>query len=300
MARGRPLLAKPITSELGNVTPVLVVPGPWEAGTLRFQAESVAGMVTTNGAYNCTAARVLVTPRRWRQRDAFLAAVEHFLALSPARAAWYPGARDRHRALTEGRPGLRRVGDGEGTLPWTIVPGVDPETQEPAFADEAFCSVLVETSVGSDDPLEYLDRAVAFANERLWGTLCAHLVVHPRTMADPTLRAGVERAIRRLRYGSISVNCYAGYPFAFGTAPWGAHPGSTLTDVQSGRGFVHNTLMLERIEKVVVRQPAWTFPKPIYFPSHRTVHALGPRLVALEARGRWLELPGILAAGVRG
>jgi aldehyde dehydrogenase (NAD(P)+) len=300
MARGRPLLAKPITSELGNVTPVLVVPGPWDAGTLRFQAESVAGMVTVNGAYNCTAARVLVTPRRWRQRDAFLSGVEHNMALSPPRADWYPGARERYRALTEGRPALRRVGEADGTLPWTMLPGVDPEAQEPAFTNESFCSLLVETSVGSEDPLEYLDRAVAFANERLWGTLCAHLVVHPKTMADPSLRGAVERAIRKLRYGSVSVNCYAGYAFAFGTAPWGAYPGSTPSDVQSGRGFVHNTLMLERIEKVVVRQPAWSFPKPVYFPSHRTLRKLAPKLVELETRGSLLGLPGIVVAGARG
>jgi acyl-CoA reductase-like NAD-dependent aldehyde dehydrogenase len=300
MARGRPLLAKPITSELGNVTPVLVVPGPWDAGTLRFQAESVAGMVTFNGAFNCTSARVLVTPRGWRHRDAFLAGVEHFLALSPARPPWYPGAEERHRALTEGRPRLRQVGAREGALPWTIVPGVAPDAAEPSFRTEPFCAVLLETSVGSEDPVEFLDEAVRFANEQLWGTLCAHLVVHPKTLADPAARAAVDRAVGRLRYGSVSINCYAGYAFGFGTLPWGGYPGAPLTDAQSGRGFVHNTLMLEGVEKTVVRAPAWTFPKPVYFPSHRTGHVLGPRIVRLEASGSWAALPGVVAAGVQG
>jgi aldehyde dehydrogenase (NAD(P)+) len=95
------------------------------------------------------------------------------------------------------------------------------------------------------------------------------------------------------------VNVWAGYGFGFGTTPWGAFPDSTLADVQNGRGFVHNTLMLEAVEKAVIRHPARTFPKPPYFPSHRTAHRLGRRLVDLETRG-WVAMPGVVAAGVGG
>jgi acyl-CoA reductase-like NAD-dependent aldehyde dehydrogenase len=300
MARGKPLLAKEITSELGNVSPVLVVPGPWDAGTLRTQAESVAGMVTHNASFNCNAAKMLVTARGWRHRDAFLAGAEHYMALAPARKAWYPGAFERYRSLTEGRASIRRVGQGEGALPWTLVTGLDAETEDRAFTTEPFCSILSETSVGSDDPIEFLERAVTFANDRLWGTLSAQLVVHPRTLADPVTGPAVERAIRALRYGTVAVNTWAGYGFAFGTTPWGAYPGSTLTDIQSGRGFVHNTLMLERIEKCVIRHPARTFPKPPTFPSHRTAHLLGRRMTKLETTGSWKHLPGVVAAALQG
>jgi len=299
MARNEPLLRKEISSELGNVSPVLVVPGAWDARALRFQAENVAGMVTHNASFNCNAAKMIVTARGWRQRDAFLAAVEHFMALAPARRAWYPGAQERYRALTEGREGVRRVGQGEGALPWTLVPGLDASrADEPAFRTEPFCSIVSETSVGSEDPLEFLAAAVPFANDRLWGTLAAHLLVPPRL--DRPVRDAVERAIRELRYGTVAVNCWAGYGFAFGTTPWGAFPGAPLTDIQSGRGFVHNTLMLERIEKAVLRHPATIFPKPPYFPSHRSAQAVGRRLVRLEEKGSWRHVPGLVAAAVRG
>jgi acyl-CoA reductase-like NAD-dependent aldehyde dehydrogenase len=300
-ARGQPLLRKEITSELGNISPVLVVPGPWDAASLAAQAESVAGAVTHNASFNCNAAKLLVLPRGWPARDAFLAALTRALALAPARVPWYPGALDRYRGLTEGRDpeAVRRVGGGEGALPWTLVCGLDPAAPDPAFTTEPFCALLSETSVGSADPLEFLAEAVDFVNRKVWGTLAAHLVVHPRTLRDPRLGAAVEQAIRRLRYGTVAVDVWAGYGFAFGTTPWGAYPGSTPADVQSGRGFVHNTLMLEQIEKVVVRHPARTFPKPPYFPSHRTAHRLGPRMVELEAKG-WASLPGVVAAGVGG
>jgi aldehyde dehydrogenase (NAD(P)+) len=191
-------------------------------------------------------------------------------------------------------------GGGPGVLPWTLVTGLDSGSDDPAFRTEPFCAILSETTVASEDPVEYLAQAVEFVNARVWGTLCAHVVVHPRTQRDPGLAGAFERALTRLRYGTVAVNAWCGYGFGAGTTPWGAYPGASLTDIQSGRGFVHNTRMLEKVEKTVIRHPARTFPKPVYFPSHRTVEQVGKRLVALEAKGSWLEMPGLVGAAVRG
>ncbi len=72
-----------------------------------------------------------------------------------------------------------------------------------------------------------------------------------------------------------------------------------MNDSQSGSGFVHNTAMLAGIEKAVLRHPLTTFPKPAYFPSHRTVDAMMPRMTALEERQAFAKLPGVLAAAMR-
>jgi acyl-CoA reductase-like NAD-dependent aldehyde dehydrogenase len=300
-ARGEPLLQKPITSELGNVTPVIVVPGAWSDRELSYQADSVAGMVTHNSSFNCNAGKVLVTPRGWKMRDRFLALVAEKLGATPPRRAWYPGAEARYAALTAGRGEIRRLAGGEGTLPWTIVTGLDAtDASEKAFTTEPFCSILSETQLGSADPVEFLDAAVRFANERLWGTLSAMVLACGKTLGDRATRAAVERAIRELRYGSVAVNVWSGIAYASGTGPWGAYPGSTLADVQSGRGFVHNTRMLERVEKLVFRAPPWSPLKLPYFPTHRTAHDLGRRLAELEIDGSWRKLPGIVGAAIRG
>jgi len=81
---------------------------------------------------------------------------------------------------------------------------------------------------------------------------------------------------------------------------WGGHPSSTLEDIQSGIGWVHNTYMLEGMEKTVVRAPLVIKPKPAWFASHRSAHRLGPKLVAIEATGSWLKLPGIILEALRG
>lgn len=301
MARGTPLLAKEVTSELGNVTPVILVPGPYGDRQLEWQADNVAGMVTNNASFNCIAGKMLVTPRGWPARERFLDLVMGRMARVPARPAWYPGAPDRWRSLTEGRERMRTHGGGEGTLPWTLIEGLDAgDAGEKAFRVEPFCSILSEVPLGSPDPVEFLDAAVEFCNRRLWGTLAAVLVVHPETLSDPATGPAVERAVARLRYGTVALNVWPGLAFAIGNTPWGAAPGSPLTDIQSGRGWVHNTLMLERVEKVVLRHPVTSPVKLPYFPSHRTAHALGRRLTRLAATGSLLHLPGVVAAALRG
>jgi aldehyde dehydrogenase (NAD(P)+) len=301
MARHQPLLEKEITGELGNISPVLVVPGPYTDREMDFQAEQIVGAVTTNCSFLCNAAKMLVMPRGWERGAKLLARIEQKLAAAPVRRAYYPGAEQRYRALTEGRSRVKRIGSGEGALPWTLLTGLDPDDgDEPAFRTEPFCSILSAVEVGSSRPEEFLGTAVAWANQRLWGTLCAGLVVHPRTMRDPGVAEAVERAIVDLRYGAVALNIWPAYAFALGTTPWGAHPGSTLADIQSGRGWVHNTSMIERIEKSVVRHPLTASPKPPYFPSHRTSHVVGRRATFFEERQSWLRLPGLVAAGLRG
>ena len=139
-----------------------------------------------------------------------------------------------------------------------------------------------------------------FANNRLWGTLSADLVIHPRAVKDPRLAEAAERAIARLNYGTVAVNSWSGFAFAYGSPPWGAYPGSTPSDIQSGTGWVHNTAMLEGIEKAVLRHPLTIMPKPATFPSHRTAHTVLQRLTRLEENGSWTRVPGVVAAAMRG
>ncbi len=298
-ARNEPLLKKEISSELGNISPVLVVPGPYSEKELDAVAENVAGAVTNNASFNCNAAKMVVSPKGWERRDAFLAGIEKAFGHAPTRKAYYPGAEDRYAKLLAGKD-ARKVGQqGDGYLPFTLVPGLDAEKQdELAFQMEPFCAILNETSVGSTDPVEYLEKAVAWANDKLWGTLAATIMVHPRSMKDPAIASAVRSAIAKLRYGAVGVNLWPGSVYGLGTAPWGAHPSSPLTDIQGGHGFVHNSPMLEGIEKAVAYAPLVPSPKLPYFPSHRSAHVLARRLSDMEADMSWLRLPGIVAAAM--
>jgi acyl-CoA reductase-like NAD-dependent aldehyde dehydrogenase len=243
-ARGPRVVEVPVTAELGNVSPVVIVPGRWSSSDLRYQAAHVATMLANNAGFNCLTPRVLVTAAAWPQREAFLDALEQALASLPPRLAYYPRAAEIHAAFLERHPDARRLGSGgEGTLPWTLVRGVDPEdAEEPCFTTEAFCSLMAETALPGRSANEFLDRAVEFCNDRLWGTLCASLIV--KQQRDSETAAAVERAVRELRYGSVCVNEWPGRAYGLTVCSWGAYPGHTDADIQSGRGTVANTFML--------------------------------------------------------
>lgn len=296
----RPVGTKPVTAELGGVSPVLVVPGPYTDAELAYQAEDIVSGLTFNASFDCNANRVVVLPRNWPLREQFLTALMKTLERASDRVAYYPGARERWQRFTAGHATTRIGGRLEGSLPWTIVAGLDPGADdEPLFREESFAPILGETAVGSPDPVEFLEHAVDFANSRLWGTLGADLVVHPRLIRDRTTGAAVERAIARLRYGAVTVNAWSGMLFAFATPPWGAHPSSTPADIQSGAGWVHNTAMLEGIEKAVMRYPLTVTPKSAYMLSHRSAHQLMPRMTTLEEHASWTKVPAVVGAALR-
>ncbi len=95
-----PLLHKRITSELGNVSPWIIVPGPYSESQLRFQAESVAASIVNNASFNCVATKMIITWKDWPQRGQFLDLVADVLAQVPQRVAYYPGARERFARFT--------------------------------------------------------------------------------------------------------------------------------------------------------------------------------------------------------
>ncbi len=286
--RDDPVLDKPFTAELGNLTPIIVVPGRWSDRELDYHADNIVTMLTNNAGFNCTTSRVIVTAAAWPQRTALMDRIRRMLTALPTRLAYYPGARERFAAFGEVHPEAELFGDpADGHLPWMLIPGLSPDaTGDPCYRIEAFCSVTAETPIEAPDTATFLARATAFANEQLWGTLNATVIVDPRTAKDPATRPALERAIEDLRYGTVSLNHWSAIGFGGGVTPWGAHPGHTRSDIGSGTGFVHNPLMFDRVEKTVVRSPFRAWPKPIWFTGHQRAHRILPSLIRFEVDRR--------------
>ena len=79
------------------------------------------------------------------------------------------------------------------------------------------------------------------------------------------------------------------------TTPWGAYPGSDVYDIQSGNGFVHDTLMFSKPQKTVMYAKFREKPKPIAFVSRgKTMRAIAPLLVDLMTNPSLWKLPRIL------
>lgn len=298
-AADTPINLRRVTSELGNVSPVIVVPGSWTGAELRFQAEHVATQLANNGGFNCNACRVIILAESWPQRRAFMDALRAVLAAAPPRVAYYPGAADRYAHFVDAYPQSERIGQsGAGVLPWAIIPDVPAEDDGPAFTQESFCGVVAQTTLPGADAAAFLENAVRFCNTRLWGTLNASLLVHPRT--EKALGERLDAAIDALHYGTVVINHWAALAYAFGSTPWGAAPGHTRDNIQSGVGVVHNAYMLDAPAKTVIRGPFVVRPRPPWFVTHKTSHRIARQMVPLERRPTWWRLPGIIAQAIRG
>jgi aldehyde dehydrogenase (NAD(P)+) len=305
-AEKRPLLTKPITSELGGVSPTIVLPGLWSKADLRFQAEHLVTQRLHNGGYNCVAGQVAIVSSSWAQKEDFLAEVRAVLNQAPGRRAYYPGSDQRVAAALDAYPAAERLGPDQGRA---LVRLTAADDRDYLLKTEFFAPVLGVVELPGTGQA-FLDAAVTMANDDFIGTLGINLIAQPSTIKE--LGAGFEEALARLRYGCIAVNAWTGVGFFTPTATWGAFPGHTIDDVQSGIGIVHNALLLENPERTVVRGPfrpsprslingelAIT-PRPPWFVTNRTADTTSRALTEFGARPSWARLPKILASALRG
>ena len=296
-----PLLKKSITSELGNVSPVAIVPGEYRDDELWFVARNVASMVQNNASFNCNAAKILITSAAWPQLAQFRDLVRRAMKTAPVRSAYYPGAADRYAQLTAGHHVEKFGEERPGALQWAYITGLDPKaTDERIFDTEPFCGILSDVSLEAGEPAAFLDAATTFMNERLWGTLNAMIVIHPKTEAQPAVAAALDRAIVALQYGTVSINHWPAVGYGLVSPPWGGHPSATLEDIQSGVGWVHNTYLLEGIEKSVVRGPLVVKPTPAWFFDHKSARELGEKLTDFYLAPSWFKVPGLALTALRG
>ena len=306
-AAGMPRFGKPIRSELGGASPTIVVPGPWSRADIAYQAQHLATQKLFSAGHTCVASQVLILPDGWDRKDQLLDALRAAMAGAPDRAPFYPGTNDRQDAFRAANPDAEAI---PGPQERTLLVDVDPDSDHPGFHDEMFGPVYLTTAITSADASDFLTKAVAFANARLHGNLGANILIHPQTAKELGLQ--LEAAIADLRYGCIGVNVWSGFVFLAPRAAWGAYPGNTATDIQSGTGVVHNTLMFDRSQKSVARAPFRPFQrslrhplegltvKPPWFLNNSTARSTARAFTMFAADPKPARLPGIFAPALRG
>jgi aldehyde dehydrogenase (NAD(P)+) len=304
-AANDPRLTVPITSELGGVAPVIVVPGEWTKADLKFQAEHVATMRLHNSGHNCIAAQVVILSANWPQRDAFVQEIRRAMNSVPARGTWYPNSAARLREQGEKFSSVERLGPDGQRLLVDLGPASEVSSVE---TTESFAPLLGIVSVPGTGE-EFLRGAIAHANDRLTGTLGANLLIAPTE--QKAMGARLDELLVDLRYGTIGVNAWSAVGFLTPAATWGAFPGADLADVSSGIGVVHNALLLDDVERTVVRGPFRPFPrsvlagqfslfpKPPWFVTARSAGKTGRKLTAYAGDPGWTGLPGVFVAAFR-
>ena len=303
---GKPRNTRRITSELGAVCPTIVVPGPWSEADLTFQAENIVTQKLHNSGHNCVACQVLILPETWSHEDKLTEEIGRF-AEANQRETYYPGTEQRIAQLRGTQGPATDVARGE-VAPLMIADHSDEDADNAEVFGPAMSVRRISDAEGAE---AYLVAAIEWANTSLYGTLGANIVIHPKTIAA----IGTDRfdeILTTLEYGTIAINCWTGVAFLQANAPWGAFPGHTLEDIQSGIGTVHNALLLENTERTVIKAPWRPFPRsllrgqfsllprPPWFVTNATQATLGRLLVKFQHRPAWSKLPRIFWHALRG
>jgi len=307
---GKPKNTRRITSELGAVCPTIIVPGPWSNADIKFQAEQVATQKLHNSGFNCVACQMLVVPENWAKTDRFIQTLEQIMANAPDRPMYYPGAGDRVSDYTSRYPEGKRINSDGADSERVVIPFKPAAKDHYAETQEVFAPVMTQMRLPADDAESYLRGAIAYCNDELYGTLGANIVIHPATKRQ--LGAKFDELLAELRYGCIAVNAWTGVGFLAVQTPWGAFPGHSPDDVQSGIGMVHNTFMFDKPERTVVTAPFRPFPRtllsggltllprPPWFVTNRKAHIVGKLLTRFTYRPSFLKLPRIFMNALMG
>jgi acyl-CoA reductase-like NAD-dependent aldehyde dehydrogenase len=311
--REEPKLKKTITSELGNITPWIVVPGKYSRRQLRSQAKHIAASITNNVGFNCLATRLIITCSSWSQRQEFLQLIRKAMQETPKRYPYYPGTVERYERFT----GMKTELDEQGCLPWCLIDSANPESHPLHFSEESFAPLCAEMTIESHLINEFLQKATEFCNDRLPGSLCASITVP--SGGALVLDRYLNTCISQLQYGCVCINQWSGLAYSLLTPGWGGNPlsgrsygrsgegqassvGGTLHEkkVGSGNGFVHNTFLLDRLEKTVLRGPLVDSIKPVWFPEHRYPLELATALFNYYAQDGLKNAMGVLKYGALG
>ena len=297
---------KRFTSELGAVCPTIVVPGPWSAADLKFQAEHIATQKLHNSGFNCVACQVLIMPKGWDKSTILLANLNAVVQKS-TRGAYYPGTVDRLDAF-KGKAKVHKF-VVRAAAPSLLVNDVNDSDW---FTNtEVFGPAMSTHEMDAPDAQTYLRSAVEYANDQLHGTLGANILIHPKTIKEIG-KTQFENIIADLHYGTIAINAWTGLAFLVATCPWGAFPGHTPQDVQSGIGKVHNSFMLKDTERVVIQAPWAPFPRgllsgqltllprPPWFITNKRQDKMGRLLTQFQHSPSWSKLPRIFLNAILG
>ena len=237
---------KPITSELGNVTPIIIHPGKWSTSDIKYQARKIVTAKLNNNGFNCIAAQVVVLPDGWGQTDTLIKFVKHYMSKAKERKAYYPESIERLEKLEKDK-GYERVNSLS-----CVTPHLTREIK--AYSkfeiDEVWSSTIYFKKIEYTSIEDFANKAIDYCNDELWGNLGVSVIIknHDRKFNNHITNLYIDK----LNYGTVAINEWAAIGYIIPQLPWGGYPGNRDNDIQSGQSVVHNSMLFESPLKGIV------------------------------------------------
>jgi len=237
---------KPISSELGNVTPIIIHPGKWSTSDIKYQARKIVTAKLNNNGFNCIAAQVVVLPDGWGQTDTLIKFVKHYMSKAKERKAYYPESIERLEKLEKDK-GYERVNALSCVTPHLTR---EIKAYSKFEVDEVWSSTIYFKKIEYTSVEDFADKAIDYCNDELWGNLGVSVIIkdHDRKFNKHITNLYIDK----LNYGTVAINEWAAIGYIIPQLPWGGFPGNRDNDIQSGQSVVHNSMLFESPLKGVV------------------------------------------------
>ena len=230
---------KSFSSELGNVTPIIVHPGKWSNGELKFQARKIVTAKLNNGGFNCISAQIVLLPDKWKHTKKLMKYIKFYMNKVDDRLSYYPNSINVLNTLEKDKNYERLNAESCSTphLSREIKAYSKYETSEIWGTSIYFKKISYETDK------DYAENAIKYCNETLWGNLGSTVLI--KKYNSKKIKPITDLYVENLKYGTVAINEWSAIGFIIPTLPWGGFPGNKDNDIQSGQDFVHNSMFFE-------------------------------------------------------
>ena len=238
--------SKPITSELGNVTPIIIHPGNWSTSDIKYQARKIVTGKLNNNGFNCIAAQVVVLPDGWGHTETLIKYVKYYMSKAKDRKAYYPDSIERLTKLEKDKS-YERANSLSCTTPHLTR---EIKAYNKYELDEVWSSTIYFRKIEYSNAEDYVKKSIDYCNNELWGNLGVSVIIkdHNNKFNKHITNSYMEH----LNYGTVAINEWAAIGYIIPQLPWGGYPGNKDNDIQSGQSVVHNSMLFESPLKGIV------------------------------------------------
>jgi acyl-CoA reductase-like NAD-dependent aldehyde dehydrogenase len=270
---------KPITTELGNVTPIIIHPGNWTRSEIRHQAKKIVTAKLNNSGFNCIAAQVIVLPKNWKHSEKLKNEIKLYLKKVGDTTSYYPGASENLEDLIKSE-NYEQINNLSCSTPF-LVSELDLEKEygnKEVWSTALFFHELPYTSYEN-----FCSKAIDYVNNDLWGNLGVSVLI--KNYKKKTNQEIMNTYVEELNYGTVAINEWSALGFVIPTLPWGGFPGNKDNDIQSGQGYVHNAMLFESPQKGIIYSKFKLAPfiDPPWFVTNKRAHRIFKNLTYYQA-----------------
>ena len=270
---------KPITTELGNVTPIIVHPGNWSRSEIRHQAKKIVTAKLNNSGFNCIAAQVIVLPKDWKHTKKLKADIKNYLKKIGDTTSYYPGAIENLNDLN-GSNNYEQINNLSCSTPF-LISNLDLEREY--GSKEVWSTALYFKEISYNSYEDFCTNSVNYVNNELWGNLGVSVLIknYKKKKNEKILSSYVEN----LKYGTVAINEWSALGFVIPSLPWGGYPGNKDNDIQSGQGYVHNSFLFESPQKGIIYSKfrLSRLIDPPWFVTNKKAHRIFKNLTYYQA-----------------